>query len=331
MNLLDRLKRTDPLIVLIILSVIIAIILPARGAFADAFDVATKIGIALLFFLYGARLSPREALEGVKAWKLHLVILCFTFVVFPIIGVALRPLTTFISHDLYMGILFLTLVPSTVQSSVAFTSIAKGNVAGSIVAASASNLAGVFLTPVLVLLLMTGGEGGIHIDATVFRDIALQLLLPFILGQLSRRWVKDCAANKGTKIVDRGSIAMVVYAAFSKGMVENIWSTTGVWEVLFLVIFSVVLVAFMLWLTRFVPQKMGFNRKDTIAIEFCGTKKSLASGLPMASVIFTGGGLGLLILPLMIFHQVQLMMCSWLAARYARDNTAEGGAEKANA
>lgn len=331
MNLLDRLKRTDPLIVLIILAVIIAIILPARGAFADAFDVATKIGIALLFFLYGARLSPREALEGVKACKLHLVILCFTFVVFPIIGVALRPLTSFISHDLYMGILFLTLVPSTVQSSVAFTSIAKGNVAGSIVAASASNLAGVFLTPVLVLLLMTGGEGGIHIDATVFRDIALQLLLPFILGQLSRRWVKDFAANKGTKIVDRGSIAMVVYAAFSKGMVDNIWSTTGVWEVLFLVVFSVVLVAFMLWLTRFVPQKMGFNRKDTIAIEFCGTKKSLASGLPMASVIFTGGGLGLLILPLMIFHQVQLMMCSWLAARYARDNTAEGGAEKATA
>lgn len=331
MNLLDRLKRTDPLIVLIILAVIIAIILPARGAFADAFDVATKIGIALLFFLYGARLSPREALEGVKAWKLHLVILCFTFVVFPIIGVALRPLTSFISHDLYMGILFLTLVPSTVQSSVAFTSIARGNVAGSIVAASASNLAGVFLTPVLVLLLMTGGEGGIHIDATVFRDIALQLLLPFILGQLSRRWVKDFAAAKGTKIVDRGSIAMVVYAAFSKGMVENIWSTTGVWEVLFLVIFSVVLVAFMLWLTRFVPQKMGFNRKDTIAIEFCGTKKSLASGLPMASVIFTGGGLGLLILPLMIFHQVQLMMCSWLAARYARDNTAEGGTEKATA
>ncbi|WP_448853286.1 bile acid:sodium symporter family protein [Corynebacterium frankenforstense] len=331
MNLLDRLKRTDPLIVLIILAVIIAIILPARGAFADAFDIATKIGIALLFFLYGARLSPREALEGVKAWKLHLVILCFTFVVFPIIGVALRPLTTFISHDLYMGILFLTLVPSTVQSSVAFTSIAKGNVAGSIVAASASNLAGVFLTPVLVLLLMTGGEGGIHIDATVFRDIALQLLLPFILGQLSRRWVKDFADNKGTKIVDRGSIAMVVYAAFSKGMVENIWSTTGVWEVLLLVVFSVVLVAFMLWLTRFVPQKMGFNRKDTIAIEFCGTKKSLASGLPMASVIFTGGGLGLLILPLMIFHQVQLMMCSWLAARYARDTTAEGGSEKANA
>ncbi|WP_236630184.1 bile acid:sodium symporter family protein [Corynebacterium atypicum] len=323
MRLTNKIKKPDPLIVLIILAVVVAIFLPARGEFAQGFDVATKVAIALLFFLYGARLSPREALDGLKHWKLHLIILCFTFVVFPLIGIALRPLTAFISHDLYMGILFLTLVPSTVQSSVAFTSIARGNVAGSIVAASASNLAGVVLTPLLVLLLMTGGKGGIHIDAGVFGDIALQLLAPFVLGQLTRRWAKNFAAKRATKVVDRGSIAMVVYAAFSKGMVEDIWSTTGVGELLFIVALSVALVAFMLWLTRFVPQKLGFNRADTIAIEFCGTKKSLASGLPMASVIFSGAGLGLLILPLMIFHQVQLMMCSWLAAKYARAADAE--------
>lgn len=317
--MLSRFKKPDPLIVLIILAVIIAIIFPASGTFADWFSIAVKIAIALLFFLYGARLSTHEALEGLKNWKLHLTILAFTFVVFPIIGLALRPLAGLIGQELYLGILYLTLVPSTVQSSVAFTSIAKGNVAGAIVSASASNLAGVFLTPLLVMLLMSGsvtGDGGVHIDTGVFLDIAVQLLLPFILGQLTRRWVAGFAARKATKIVDRGSIAMVVYSAFSAGMVEGIWSTVGVWQIVFLVVFSATLVSFMLWLSRAVSSKLGFSRPDVIAIEFCGSKKSLASGLPMAAVIFGGANLGLLILPLMIFHQVQLMICSWLAARY---------------
>ena len=317
--MLQRLKKPDPLIVLIILAVIIAIIAPARGSFADIFGQLTNVAIALLFFLYGARLSTQEALNGLKYWRLHLTILAFTFVVYPLIGIALRPLTAVISHDMYLGILFLTLVPSTVQSSVAFTSIAKGNVAGAIISASASNLVGVIITPLLVMLLMgTGGE--VHIDTSVFGEIALLLLAPFVLGQLTRRWVGKIAQSKATKVVDRGSIAMVVYSAFSKGVVDGIWSSISLWDLAFLVVFAAAFVAFMLWLTRKASQKMGFNRADTIAIEFCGSKKSLATGLPMASVIFASGGasLGLLILPLMIYHQVQLMMCSWLAARYAQ-------------
>ena len=317
--MLQRLKKPDPLIVLIILAVIIAIIAPARGNFADIFGKLTNVAIALLFFLYGARLSTQEALNGLKHWRLHLTILAFTFVVYPLIGIALRPLTAVISHDMYLGILFLTLVPSTVQSSVAFTSIAKGNVAGAIVSASASNWVGVIVTPLLGMLLM-GTGGGVHIDTSVFGEIALLLLAPFVLGQLTRRWVGKVAQSKATKVVDRGSIAMVVYSAFSKGVVDGIWSSISLWDLAFLVVFAAIFVAFMLWLTRKASQKMGFNRADTIAIEFCGSKKSLATGLPMASVIFASGGasLGLLILPLMIYHQVQLMMCSWLAARYAQ-------------
>lgn len=317
--MLQRLKKPDPLIVLIILAVIIAIIAPARGSFADIFGQLTNVAIALLFFLYGARLSTQEALNGLKHWRLHLTILAFTFVVYPLIGIALRALTAVISHDMYLGILFLTLVPSTVQSSVAFTSIAKGNVAGAIVSASASNLVGVIITPLLVMLLM-GTGGGVHIDTSVFGEIALLLLAPFVLGQITRRWVGKIAQSKATKVVDRGSIAMVVYSAFSKGVVDGIWSSISLWDLAFLVVFAAIFVAFMLWLTRKASQKMGFNRADTIAIEFCGSKKSLATGLPMASVIFASGGasLGLLFLPLMIYHQVQLMMCSWLAARYAQ-------------
>ena len=307
----------DILIALIIIAVVIAIFFPARGEVASAFKLASSLAIALLFYLYGARLSTSEALAGLKHWRLHLLILAFTFVVFPLIGIALTPLTMFIPRGIYMGILYLTLVPSTVQSSVAFTSVAKGNVAGAIVSASASNLVGVFATPLLVMALM-GQSGEFHIDASVFTDIAIQLLLPFVLGQLTRRWVHTFAEKGATKVVDRGSIALVVYVAFSEGMVEGIWSSVAVGHVVFLVVLSIVLVAFMLWLTRFVALKLGFNEEDTIAIEFCGTKKSLATGLPMAAVIFAGQPTALLILPLMIFHQVQLMMCSWLASRYAK-------------
>ena len=320
--MLQSLKKPDPLIVLIILAVILAVIAPARGDFAETFGQLTNVAIAFLFFLYGARLSTQEALNGLKHWRLHLTILAFTFVVYPLIGIALRPLTAFISHDMYLGILFLTLVPSTVQSSVAFTSIAKGNVAGAIVSASTSNLVGVLITPALIMLLM-GTGGGVHIDTSVFGEIALLLLAPFILGQLTRRWVGKFAQSKATKVVDRGSIAMVVYSAFSKGVVDGIWSSISIWELAFLVAFAAILVAFMLWLTKKVSEKLGFKRADTVAIEFCGSKKSLATGLPMASVIFASGGtsLGLLILPLMIYHQVQLMMCSWLASRYAQRAT----------
>ncbi|MDU4728747.1 bile acid:sodium symporter family protein [Corynebacterium kefirresidentii] len=320
--MLQSLKKPDPLIVLIILAVILAVIAPARGDFAEIFGQLTNIAIAFLFFLYGARLSTQEALNGLKHWRLHLTILAFTFVVYPLIGIALRPLTAFISHDMYLGILFLTLVPSTVQSSIAFTSIAKGNVAGAIVSASTSNLVGVFITPALIMLLM-GTGGGVHIDTSVFGEIALLLLAPFILGQLTRRWVGKFAQSKATKVVDRGSIAMVVYSAFSKGVVDGIWSSISIWELAFLVAFAAIFVAFMLWLTKKVSEKLGFKRADTVAIEFCGSKKSLATGLPMASVIFASGGtsLGLLILPLMIYHQVQLMMCSWLASRYAQRAT----------
>lgn len=308
--------RPDPLITLIVIAVILAILAPARGDFAEGFSLATKLAIGLLFFLYGARLSPQEALQGLKHWRLHSTILAFTFVLFPLIGLALYPLQAVIGKELYLGLLFMTLVPSTVQSSVAFTSVAKGNVAGAIVSASASNIAGVVLTPLLVMVLMRSDQ--LVISGSVFGDIALQLLLPFILGQLLRRWVGEIARNKLTKHIDRLSIAMVVYAAFSDGIVQGIWTRISPWQILLLVVLSLLLVEFLLWLSGVVARKLGFSYGDRVAIQFCGSKKSLATGLPMAAVIFGGAQVGALILPLMIFHQVQLMVCAAKAARWGR-------------
>jgi len=319
-NFIDRILgyRPDLLIVLIVLGVILALIFPADGTFADVMDWVVKIVIGVLFFLYGARLSTREALNGLMHWRLHLLILAFTFLLFPLIGLALMPLQHAIGEDLYQGTLFLCLVPSTVQSSVNFTSIAKGNVPGAIISASASNLIGVFVTPVLVLLLMSSAGGGLTIDTSVFLDIALQLLAPFIVGQIARAVVpavQTFAKAKPTSYVDKISIGLVVYVAFSEGIVMGVWSSVSWVAIVGIIIGSVVLVWIMLTVTSWVARKLGFNYADQVAIQFCGTKKSLASGLPMATVMFSGGA-GLIIVPLMIFHQVQLMMCSVRAAKY---------------
>ena len=319
MSWLRRL-RPDGFLLAIVASAILASFLPARGLGMTLLHGASTVAIFLLFFLYGARIAPREALRGLAHWRLHLTILAFTFVLFPLIGVALRPLSgTLVSPQLYAGLLYLTLVPSTVQSSIAFTSIARGNVPGAIVSASASNLLGVFVTPALVVLVMAGANGSVGIGQ--IGDIVVQLLLPFVLGQLSQRWTAGFvkAHNAPLKLVDRGVVVLVVYTAFSQGMSEHMWSQVTGPQLIVVVAVCLLLLALMLFVTWWVPKRLGFNRADNIAIQFCGTKKSLATGLPMAQVLFAGvGGVGLLVLPLMIFHQAQLMACSVLAQRYAR-------------
>ena len=313
------LKRIDRFLVAIVLAAVLASVLPARGAAIGVLDVTTKVMIFALFFLYGARLHPDEAIKGLRHWRLHLTILSFTFVVFPLIGLGLRVLSpAVIPAPLYAGLLYVTLVPSTVQSSITFTSIAKGNVAGAIVSASLSNILGVILTPLLVIALMsTTGNGSIRLDAVL--DIVIQILLPFVLGQLSRRWTSRWVeGHRRLKLFDQGVIVLVVYSAFSSGIRENMWSLVGPVDLAVLVLVCAVVLAVVLALTWFVARRLGFDRADAIAIQMCGTKKSLATGLPMAGVLFAGQPIGLLILPLMVFHQMQLMVCSALAARYAR-------------
>ncbi|MGB3696073.1 MAG: bile acid:sodium symporter family protein [Gordonia sp. (in: high G+C Gram-positive bacteria)] len=325
-RLLDR-SPIDGFVLSILLAVVVAAILPAEGAFAGVMDWVVTILIALLFFLYGARLHPREALEGLTHWRLHLMILTFTFIAFPLVGLVLKPaLAPIIGDELAQGMLYLTLVPSTVQSSIAFTSIARGNVPGAIVSASASNLIGVFLTPLLVVVLM-GSGAGVQITGSSVTKILLEILVPFLVGQLCRPLIAGFLGRYAapTKYVDRSSIVVVVYVAFSEGVVSGMWSIVSAWDVVIVTVVSTVFVIGMLLLTRWVPTRMGFDRGDTIAVQFCGSKKSLATGLPLASVMFLGGSVGYIVLPLMIFHQVQLILCSMLASRYERQALAADG------
>lgn len=318
-------RRLDGFLIAILVAVLVATLLPATGDAVPALDWVVKGAIFILFLMYGGRLEPREAFSGLKHWRLHGVILAFTYVVFPVLGLAIGLVAPYLMSDaLYLGLLFVCLVPSTVQSSITFTSIARGNVAGAIVSASLSNLLGVVLTPLLVILLMTTAAD-VHIDASSVLDIVAQILLPFVLGQLSRpltaKWL---ATNRGwLRFVDRGVIVLVVYSAFSAGMREGIWQQVSLGGIITVTVFSAVLLALVLWLTDFAGNRLGFDRGDRIAIQFCGTKKSLATGLPMAIVLFPALPVGLVVLPLMIFHQLQLIVCAALAQRYGHEEESQ--------
>ncbi len=309
----------DTFTILLVCTVLLASIFPARGAFAGWFATATDLAIALLFFLHGARLSRDVVLAGFLHWRLHLVILLTTFGLFPLIGLGLGVLSpAILPKPLYLGILFLCVLPSTVQSSIAFTSMAGGNVPAAICAASASNIFGMFLTPLLVgLLFSVGGQGGFSWD--VLEQILLQLLAPFVVGQILQPWIGHWmqAKKKLLMPVDRGSILMVVYLAFSKAVVEGLWHVFSIGDIVIVVLVNMALLGLVLCFTMFGSRLLGFNRADEIAIMFCGSKKSLASGVPMANVIFAGQGIGAIVLPLMLFHQVQLMVCAAIAQQYA--------------
>ncbi|WP_196218062.1 bile acid:sodium symporter family protein [Streptomyces blattellae] len=308
----------DPYILLLLGTVGLAALLPARGTGADIASGASTAAIAFLFFLYGARLSTREALDGLKHWRLHVTVLACTFVIFPVLGLASRGLVpVLLSEPLFQGLLFLTLVPSTIQSSIAFTSIARGNVPAAICAGSFSSLVGIVLTPLLAASLL-GSTGGFSADSLI--EIVLQLLVPFVAGQLLRRWIGNFVARhkKVLGLVDRGSILLVVYTAFSEGMVQGIWHQVSPARLAGLLAVEAVLLAVMLTLTWYGAKALRFDREDRIAIQFAGSKKSLASGLPMASVLF-GAHASLAVLPLMLFHQMQLMVCAVIAKRRSHD------------
>lgn len=318
MGLLRRL-RIEPFILAILAAVVVAAFLPATGGAAETLDWVTTIGIAVLFFLYGARLEPRELLVGLAHWRLHSVVLGATFILFPLLGLLGQwILTPVLGASLAAGFLFLTLVPSTVQSSITFVAIARGHVSAAVVSASVSNLLGVFLTPLLVFALMTT-DGSVVITWDSVGSIALQLLLPFVVGQLLRSWVLPLI-RRITRIAlfDKAVIVLVVYAAFSDGVVDGIWSTIGAAELAWLIVACSVLLAVVLGLTELASRALGFEDRDKRVVQFCGSKKSLATGLPMAAVLFVGQPIGLMVLPLMLFHQIQLIVCAWLAGRYGR-------------
>ena len=317
----------EPFILMLLGTVVLASLVPARSEMATIVGYAADVGIVLLFFLHGAKLSRDAILSGLRNWKLHLAVLAVTFVAFPLLGLGLSALP-FVTGPLAAGLLFLTLLPSTVQSSIAFTAIARGNVAAAVCSASFSNLLGILVTPALVALLMrTAGSAGISVESV--ESIVLQLLVPFVAGHLLRPWIGAWVTRRKAMltIVDRGSILLVVYSAFGAAVVEGLWSRLSLGDLILIGLLCVALLAFVLALTFAVARLMKLPREDAIVLQFCGSKKSLASGVPMAGVLFPPAQVGVILLPLMLFHQLQLVACAVIARRYAESAPADIAAD----
>jgi sodium/bile acid cotransporter 7 len=321
MKIVARGLKIDKFLVALLAVVLIASLAPARGAAVQYLSVLTSVSIGLLFFLHGARLSRAAVLEGIGAWRVHLVVLGATFVMFPILGLfAQRLADQWLPSTIGAGVLLLCLMPSTVQSSIAFTAMGKGNVSAAICSAALSNVLGVIVTPLLVSVLFArqGGEvsGGIL-------KITSQLLMPFVAGHLARPLFLNIFDRHKAQLArfDRGVILLVVYTAFSAAVVEGLWRRYSIGDLAWTAAIAAAILALALIATTAGARLLRFSRPDEIAIVFCGSKKSLASGVPIAGALFPAAVVGPMILPLMLFHQMQLMACAALADSYAKRQT----------
>ncbi len=313
--------RLDPFMLALLAAVAVAALLPSRGQAAAILDVVADIAIAALFFLHGARL-PRAAVVGaLKHWRFHAVALAITFILFPALGLLGGFfLPEVLGSPLYSGVLYLCVLSSTVQTSITLTSIAGGNVAAAVSAATLSNVLGMFLTPLLAGVLLATEGGGISLGG--LGSVLVQLLLPFLVGQALQPWIGRwvSARKRLFSYTDRGSVVLVVYLAFSRAVVAGVWRELSPWSLVALLATVAVLLAIVLTAIRLVSRLLGFDRPDGAALTFCGSQKSLVSGIPIANVLFTGPQAGIIVLPLMIYHQMQLIVGAYLARRYARQN-----------
>lgn len=310
----------DKFILLLLATIALATLLPAQGRGLALVSTIANIAIFSLFFFHGLRLAHEAVWAGLKHWRLQLAVLGFVFGVMPLMGLGASVLVSdFLSPPIWMGVLFLCVLPSTVQSAIAYSSVAGGNVAASVIAAAMSNLAGVVLTPLLFAMLAQ--IGGAEADLSTIGRIAGLLLLPFVLGQIARHWLSTWAElNRGwIGRLDRTTIVITVYVAFSAAVTEGLWSQLNGGEMLRLLAFVTVLLALAMGGSWLLGGALGFSREDRITLLFSGAHKSLATGAPMARILFPAAQAGMIVIPLMIYHQLQLMVSAWIAARLSRN------------
>ena len=291
----------------------------AQGGFLHP-ELLNKLGVALVFFLNGLGLSMASLRQGVSRWRVHLLVQTSTFLVFPLLGLGFLKLSDpWMSPDLQLGFFYLCALPSTVSSSVALTVAARGNVPVALFNATLSALIGVVLTPLWMAWAM--GQEGVHFDVLpVVVSLVLWVLLPLVAGQLLRPLLHQWAARHKARIqiVDRLTILMLVYTSFADSVQQGIWTRYGFSVLLQTLCFTTLLFFTMLKLTELASRLMGLPDEDRIAAVLCGSKKTLASGVPMAHLIFGANpALGLILIPIMVYHPLQLAICGVLAQRWA--------------
>jgi sodium/bile acid cotransporter 7 len=321
MSLVEKMKKEWFLVGMVVAIALATITAPLgqSGGWIHL-DQLTGIGVAIVFFLHGLGLSPQKIKQGVSNWKLHVYIQCATFVVYPLLWLLLGDgLLAYLPSALAFGFCYLFVLPSTISSSVAMTSVGKGNVPGAIFNASLSSILGVVITPLLIQLFM--GFEGVKLDllASVW-SIAKLLLLPMIAGQWLRPWLIAWVEKHKSVVnkIDKYVILLIVYNAFCDSVANGIWHDFSMGMLASSIALCCVILLVMVHLIQWGARKTGFALSDEVAAVFCGTKKTLAAGVPMAKVIFGADpNLGMLLLPIMLYHPIQIFYCAILANRYA--------------
>ncbi len=304
-------------------AVVLASLLPDWGRSGGYLhgDRLADAGIAIVFFLHGLGISPKSLRDGLSRWKVHIFVQLCTFAVFPLIWVAIHALVdSWLPPGLALGFCYLCALPSTISSSVAMTGLARGNVPAAIFNATLSSILGIVMTPLLVAGFAEAGGHWLSFQETMV-NIARLLLLPLILGQLSRPLLHGwhLKYRSYTNLVDRWVILVLVYTAFCDSVSSGLWRDNGIGTLATALFGAGAILALILGLSTWLVRRLRFPLEDEIATVFCASKKTMASGVPMAKLLFGAHpSLGLILLPVMLYHQLQLFACSALANRYAR-------------
>ncbi len=316
--------KLDLYVVAIFAAIGLAFAAPQLGA-SDGplhLPLVTSIGVSLVFFLHGAALSPQSLTASAKKWQLHLLVQCSTFVLFPLLGFAIFAISRGILPDeLRLGIVYLSVLSSTISSSVALTALSGGNVAAAVFNATLSGLIGLLITPFLIGFAETTAAGQFSLVDAVL-DVAKTLLLPFVAGQLARPLIAGIIARRKrwVSMIDRSVIVLIVYGAFCNSTQAGIWRAYDPLMIGEIALIVTALLVGVLAFNTFAARALRFSREDEAATVFCGSTKSLANGAPIAAVLFAGNpNLAVILLPLVLYHLLQLVVCSALARRYADD------------
>lgn len=315
--------RLDPFVLTLAGAVALAYFFPHWGGRESPLplDRIAGIGISLIFFFYGLKLGPEKLRAGLHNPKLHLLIQLSTFLLFPLIVLAFYP---FVkggeTENLWLAFLFLAALPSTVSASVVMVAIARGNLPGAIFNASISGLIGVVVTPLWMGFFLKQGEADFRLGE-VYVKLVTEILLPVIVGLVLQKYLGKYVTKHGTKLAyfDKAVILLIIYKSFARSFEDGVFSTVALTELAWLLLAVVALFFFVFWLTGRLSKHFGFSIEDRITAQFCGTKKSLVHGTVFAKILFPAGfPVGIIFLPLMLFHAFQILAVSIIAARLGR-------------
>jgi len=315
--------KPDKFVLSIIAVLVVSYLFPDWGVQEDLIPInlITTIGVSLIFFFYGVKLSPSKLKAGLSNWKLHVLIQASTFVIFPFLVLLTKPLIATESQEIiWLAFFFLAALPSTVSSSVVMVSIAKGNIPSAIFNASISGLIGILLTPLWMGLFVDPAQSDFNFT-DIYVKLIIQIILPVVFGMLLQRYLSDFVQKHSSKLTlfDKGIILLIIYKSFAESFSENLFSTVSVIDLSLLFLGVIVLFVCVFLITSYGSKLLGFNTEDQITAQFCGTKKSLVHGTVFSKILFGNmATLGIILLPLMLFHASQIMIISTIASRYAR-------------